>query len=129
VSISSHTNQAAALWAIQDAARVLTVDREHAQVFLEERTDLRLEVGSGIPRVCSITRSRGAALGDERSSLHLTDPTPDDLVVAARRMSASRRGPITGLRPPSGSSTRAGSTRSRPARCATSKPRLSVFLR
>lgn len=88
MSISSHTNQAAALWAIQDAARVLTVDREHAQVFLEERTDLRLEVGSGIPRVCSITRSRGAALGDERSSLHLTDPTPDDLVVAARRMSA-----------------------------------------
>jgi TldD protein len=74
--------------AMANAKRVLHERPGRGPLFLEDRTDLRVLIGSDEEQDLIVTRSRGAAAGDH-DSLHVTAPSLDDLEALARGEIAS----------------------------------------
>ncbi|HEX4824634.1 MAG TPA: metallopeptidase TldD-related protein [Candidatus Polarisedimenticolaceae bacterium] len=60
-----------------NGVRALAARSGGGSVFFEQRTDVVLTAGRDRPRAVSIMPSRGAALGDALSSIHVTDPLLD----------------------------------------------------
>ena len=83
VPISTRLNDGATHDAVALAGRALPAD-SMAQVFFEERADLRLELSGRAAPNLAATSTRGAAVGEPGRTLHRTDPSLDDLVAMAR---------------------------------------------
>ena len=84
MSIFTKGNRASTIEAVRLAARALEARSGSGSVFLEERTDIVLTIGRDVPRTLAITPSRGATIGDDERSIHVADPTLEELVSLGR---------------------------------------------